>query len=326
MDRPDGAPKSDGRNAPAGSRRFFRVVQVLFSAGLLIALLSRVQGWDLLRRADPAMLALALVLSLATNAALGAFKWRYVLAGFGFSAGYRETWRLWVGLYPATFFMPFQTGHALYAIAVARARNVGAVRAVEGAAYDKYLNLIAACAWIAAGLLAYRSPAVTGRTWILAASLGALVFYVVDGRAFRLLARVGFLRDRSRLATRPFPPRRKAAMFVLAAVYQGSDIVSMFLACRALGIAVDPLALLGIFPVVTLLAYAPVTFSGFGAREGLTVLLLGSFLTYDQAIAAGLVVGFLEYVAPAALGLPWLPHLLAVIRDGPRDVPADPPA
>ena len=301
------------------------VIPLLISLLVLAALLTFFRGYDLLAQVNLPLLFLALAISFAINGFLGTHKWRTVISLSGIHTGFWELWRIWVGLFPMTFFMPFQTGHALYAVALKKAKRLNWVQALETVGYDKYLSLVGTFCLIALGQSVIDPDHVLANDWILLGSLGVLVFYLLDDYALRLMSKFAFFRERSKLVHRQCGLGKKLYLLALGTLYQSSDLISFYLACRCLGIEVAPLALLGVFPVILLLTYVPITFSGIGAREGLIVLFMSVYLNYDQALAAGLLVDFLEYLAPSLIGLLCLRHLLRIfaMRSEPEEPSVD---
>jgi uncharacterized membrane protein YbhN (UPF0104 family) len=80
-----------------------------------------------------------------------------------------------------------------------------------------------------------------------------------------------------------------------------------------LGVSISFFQALAVFPIVLLLSYVPITFSGFGAREAFIAFFMAHLLTYDQSIASGLLVDFTEYIAPALFGLVFFHQLVKVL-------------
>ena len=296
--------------------RLIRALPFLISILLLALLLSRFKGYHLFLQINLPLFALALFISLTLNAFLGAYKWRGVMRLSDIHAGYWETWRLWVGLYPLTFVMPFHTGHILYAVTLKKAKQVGYFEAIENVAYGKYLNVVATFCLIGIGQLVIPKAHPLARTWILLLAVAVILFYLIDHRVIRALSFIDFIKRHSKLFKKDEKFSYKLYLFILATIYQGTDVISTYFACHCLGIDIPFRTVLGIFPIVLLLTYIPPTFSGFGAREGLTALMFGNLMTYDQAIAVGLLVSFLEYIAPAIFGLIALRHPYRVLTQG----------
>ena len=289
------------------------VLPILVSVVLLAILLFRVENLGVLLEIRRPYLPLALAASLTINVFFGAYKWRRVIALSGIRTGYWEIWRIWVGLYPITFLMPFQSGHVLYAIALKKAKNVSYFAAFESVGYDKYLNVVATVALIAVGQFVIDPDHVLARRWIMAGALAVVAFYLLDFRILRALSRFEFVRRNSRLVGAKQGPVAKLVLLGLAMIYQSSDLISMYLAFLMLGATAPPQVILGVYPIIVLLSYVPVTFSGFGAREGLIALWMSRHLGYDQAIATGLLIDFLEYLAPALFGLVAFHHVYRLL-------------
>ncbi|MBZ0272957.1 flippase-like domain-containing protein [bacterium] len=300
--------------APEARRRSWTgLVPVLVSLLLLGALLTHFTGGDLLARVSAGWLVLALAASFFLNNLVGALKWREVLRLSRIQASYRELFPLWCGLQTASFFMPFQSGHLLYVLAIRKIKNLNLVEAAETIAYDKYLSAVGTCALIAGGQ--FLLPA--GWPWprlLVGGAAGAFVIaFFFDTRILRLAGRIEWIARRSRLVGHDASVAQKLRLLALAVVYQSSDVVTFYLAFRAMAIPVDTAVAVGAFPLVLLLSYVPITFSGIGAREALIVLLIGRALSFDESVASGIFVDLVEYVWPALAGVVFVRGLLRLL-------------
>ena len=59
--------------------------------------------------------------------------------------------------------------------------------------------------------------------------------------------------------------------------------------------------IVGGYPIILLVSYAPVTFHGFGAREGLIVVMMGAYFPCNQEGVA--IRPLLDLLIPALFGL-----------------------
>ncbi len=308
-------------SARRGLERARAALPLLVSAILLALIATRFDGWHTLADLDSGWLLLGLAVAFGLDIVLGGVKWWFVVNSSGVALPLRRAVTLWAGLMPATFFTPFQSGHLLFAVALGRAKSLTPVRALEVAGYDKWATLHGTFALILIGQLLlpaghdYAHPAIA-----VCAAL-ALVVFAADQRLLHLLGRWKRFREASQLLHNPITPGRKLAILGLATVYQASDSVSMLIAVAALGAHVDPIVVFGAFPLVLLVSYVPITFSGFGVREPTIAAIFAASLSFDEAIACGLLVSLLEYVWIALVGVVGLPYLIRVLVHG-GDEPA----
>jgi uncharacterized membrane protein YbhN (UPF0104 family) len=320
----DGAMTSPAKteNGPAkrqGRGNVARFLPLVISIALLVWLLWGFQSYALLWRADKLVLAAALALSLGVIWFWGAYKWRAVLRLSGIEWRYREVLWVWIGLGPATLFMPFQTGIIAQAILLRNARRIPAAAAFENIGYDRFLNLAATCGLIVLGAgLGYAVALPQFTRAIVAGAALLLLLFLLDPLIFRGLGLIKFVRRFSRLAVSRELAKQKIRLLFLALIYQSCEIAVMYLACLSLGVAVPVRALLNVYPIIMLLSYVPVSFHGFGTREALVVLLLSDVLRFDQAISASLIVDAISYVAPALFGLFALPRTLRLLVARPK--------
>lgn len=294
---------------------------LLVSAVLLGLILYGFDGWALLQRVDLSLLSLALALALVLDTGIGALKWWWILRRLQQAVPLTTVWRVWTGLLPLTLFAPFQSGHALYPVALARASRIDPVVATESVLYDKGLSLVSTLALIAVGQALLPSGHPLVQPWIAVVALMGVSLWFFDRPARALLAHVGryapSIAARSQVLKHPLPVGDKVGLLLLGMVYQSSDSLSVWLGVAALGLDLPAELAFGAYPLALLMSYAPITFAGFGLREPAAAFALGTALTWDEGLVAGVLVDGLEYVGPALFGLCCLPWLLP--RLGPRE-------
>ena len=136
--------------------------------------------------------------------------------------------------------------------------------------------------------------AATGALFLLGAPLAELLM------RHRLTTSLGKLTaDLHRVL---FHARGKSALVViLAAAVQILNVAAVHVCAGGMGIALDPSAALVIVPAVMLVSMAPVTFAGWGLREGAMIVGLGlTGVSASDALAVSVAFGLLL----AALGVP----------------------
>ena len=289
------------------------------SLGLLGFLVWRFEGWGALRQVDLRFVLLGGLSALVLDCGLAAVKWWWVTRMLGLRIPLRRVWLLLVGMMPVSFFMPFQSGHAFSAVALARIEGVGLFVAAESVLLDKGTSLVGLFALAAVGQVLLPAGHPLQHDWILGLALLPLVGLLFMGPILSLLGRFAFVRERSRLLRHPLSWDRKLGLLGISMVCQASEVVSMIFACAALGLSVDPVVILAGFPAVSLIALVPITVNGFGIRESLTISFLSlahvlpADAVFDAGVSTGLFVDLLEYVWPAIFGLvalPWLARRL----------------
>lgn len=304
-------------------RTVLRFVPLLVSVAACAYMLRRFEGYELLGRLDPMLLAVAVLWSITANLSFGAVKWWRVARLMDIDVGFVETFRLWVGLFPAVFLTPVQAGNLLYVAALRNKKNLSTFHALECVAYDKVTSLVGAVAWLAVGQLILPREHALRHPLILVGGALLVAAFLAERPLLKLMAKISFLKERSRLMQHPVALRHKPGLLVLALLQQSTDVTTFVLMLMAMGIDVDLRFVVGAYPVVLLIAELPISFSGFGVREQLIALTFGAMLSYDQAIAAGLMVDGIEYILPALVGLPALPHVLRVMAAGKEKVTAE---
>lgn len=306
----DDPPLAAGRRPP----RALKWVPYGITLILLVGISLYSDGFEVAFKARWDYLAAAVVLSLLLNVGLASVKLWALLRAFGLSIPLGRVTGMIMGLLPATFFMPFQSGHLLYAVALRGEKQVDTITAVETIAFDKYLTLLGTFVLVFLGWFLLPGGHFLARPWIPVAAAAAISTLWL-GRPLRALwRRIPFLRDHSMMVERSLGTPRKLGLLAMATAYQASDVATMWFACRALGIEIDALLLAGVFPIVLLLSYLPVTISGLGVREPLVAMFYAGVMSRGQGIGAGLLIDLVEYVAPALFGILALPSLLRALR------------
>ena len=180
------------------------LASVAISGTLLYILLRDSEVWNVLAASRGTMLLVAAAFSISINVFLGAWKWRIVTGLLKIRVSYWRIWRLWAGL-SITTFMPFQSGHLVYALALNRAEKTGFAPAFESVVYDRYLTLVGTLLLAAVGQVLIDDSHTLAHPLLLAiASLGVL-FFCFDHLLLGRLGQIPFLRRRCLLNTSPSP-------------------------------------------------------------------------------------------------------------------------
>ncbi|WP_215882863.1 lysylphosphatidylglycerol synthase transmembrane domain-containing protein [Acidithiobacillus sulfurivorans] len=94
---------------------------------------------------------------------------------------------------------------------------------------------------------------------------------------------------------------------VLSFAIQCISVLTFWLLAHALGEAPDAVALWVVWPVISLFLALPISFAGWGLREGLMVFYLGYLhMGHDQALALSLLLGFTMVLTSLPGALLWI--------------------
>jgi uncharacterized membrane protein YbhN (UPF0104 family) len=305
-------------NAPSAPRRGVDARVVAGWAVASICLLVVLRRLDLrtlvaqIRDASPAWAALAVLADVASYATQGT-RWSVLLRGLGDLSPLRATQAVYAGLF-VNETMPLRAGELVRAFVAARRleRSIAAVlpsmvveRLLDGA------GLAAGIAAIAALVPLPRSVVEAEEALAILVGAAAIGLGVVARRHGRRSAeppgrpaglRAGVTDALAGLAR--IGGTRVAVAAVLSALFLGLQGLSLWAALRAFGIAVSPLAGLGVALVVRLGTAVPAAPSNLGTYQFATVLALRLF-GVDAARAAGFsIAGFALLTAPLwALGM-----------------------
>lgn len=316
-DRELGETTSSLHERPSGTGRSWRPPRWLglvlgygVSAGLLAMVLSQFHGWDLLQAVDLPILVAAGVLSLVVNVGLASLKLWLLLQYARFRIAFGRILSLILALLPVTLFLPFQSGHLLYPLALAQEKELSGLESVEAVAFDKWTSFVGTVLLIGVGQFLLPADHLLKLPWVLWVAAAVVLFYFHAPRLVTRILKLLRLDARVPHLARRIPASRKVRLLFLAALYQSSDTVTMLLACHALHVPEENTVILGAYPIVLLLSYAPVSVSGIGVRELLAIYVFSNDLSNAQAVSATLLVDVIEYLVPGAAGVVVLPQFL----------------
>ncbi|MGE5766268.1 MAG: lysylphosphatidylglycerol synthase transmembrane domain-containing protein [Bacteroidota bacterium] len=307
--------------APAGARRrgLLIAAKLAISAGLLGAVLAA---------GDPAALAallsrlapgpaLAAVLLLAAITAVSGLRWWLVGRAIGAPLALKDCVAL---MFVGGFFtqvLPTSVGGDAVRVLLAGRRGVPYGKAFNGVMLERASGLVALVLVVAGGVLwlgARLQPPVLATVLLLALPALAAVL-----AALCLLDRLTLPRRLARLA-RPFlalagdtrrvllSPAISVPLLALSALAQLLVAGAAWFLAQGLGVALGFADSLALVPAVILITFFPLSFAGWGVREGAAVVLLGvAGLAPDAALAVSVLLGLGLLVA----GLPGLVLWLA---------------
>ena len=322
---------------PTASKRHGRlalVLKLLVSIGLLAAIAGNVdlaRVGALLLALSPAA-GLAAVVSLIGIALVSAVRWWLVIDAIGSKQPLSRVLSL---MFIGSFFtqmLPTSVGGDAVRIWQLSRYGVTVDRAFIGVMLERISGLLALVFMVVGGVLwlgAALSPAILA--YVLLASLpvllaGLTLLCCLDslplawrdlpllGRGLRLLADMAADTRKVLLA-----PGLSLALLLLSAAAQVCSILAFYCLAQGLGLDLGLAAAFAVVPGIILITFLPISFAGWGVREGASIAMLGAVgLGGDQAVALSILFGL-------ALILAGLPGCLLWIR-GRQDPAAEPRA
>ncbi|WP_299616634.1 lysylphosphatidylglycerol synthase transmembrane domain-containing protein [Pelagibius sp.] len=325
---PEGAAPSRFRSMPLEV-----LVKLLVSFGLLAAIassvdLGRVAG--LLVTLAP-LAGLAAVASLAGIALVSALRWWLVMETIGTPQPLRRVLAL---MFIGSFFtqmLPTSVGGDAVRIWQLSRHGVAMDRAFIGVMLERISGLLALVLMVVGGVLwlgeAMDPPIL--RSLLLASLPGLLAVLLLLscfdrlpprlqdlpllGQGLRLLADMAA--DTRRLL---LTPGLSAILLLLSAAAQLGSVLAFYFLAQGLGLDLDVTAALAVVPAIILITFLPVSFAGWGVREGASMVMLGAVgLGADQAVALSVLFGLASILAG-------LPGCLLWLRRGPKPAVAAP--
>ena len=279
--------------------RALRLFATLVLLALVLWFVAPGEVMAALRGLHAGWLALA-VAGLGAQIVLSALRWALTARALGLEV--RQGWAVQeYGLSVAS--NTFLPGGVLGDLArILRARHLGWRMATASVVIERL-----------AGQVALGLIALVGLTlWLGALRAGLVLGVLVVGT----LVLVRTFPDMAGLVRRAWTGRDVwPGQLGLSALILACNLLGFWAAARAVGVALPPVAALGVIPLTLLSMLVPLTINGWGLREGVAAALWPLFgVATAQAVAASLAFG-LACMAAAGLGL--LPWLLRGVRPAP---------
>ena len=300
-------------------------IKLVLSAGLLIYLLRSVDLHAVLRHlaeGDHPLFAVAVVV-YAVVVVLSTVRWKVLLDALGGSANLRALVDSYlVSAFFANFLPSNIGGDVVRARETARAAG-SHTASLTVAAMDRVVGFVALYV-IAASAFLLGGPQVRGltgaRVILLALTVGFMVsgaLFVRPGLVAALIERLGLRRlpwlfDRvasvqSTLAAFRANPRAMRDSFLLSMALQFLGVSYFFVVARALRIPLDPGTCLLMVPLCTLIQALPISFNGWGVREGVYVVYFRQVgLPKESALAFSIVAAALAVLLSVSGLVVWL--------------------
>ena len=290
------------------------VVKLVLSAGLLVYLLQSVDLSDVLRhvREGNHPLFVAAVFIYSTVVVLSTLRWKILLDALGSSPSFKSLWQSYM---VATFFnnfLPSNVGGDVVRVRDAAKAAGSRTTSLTVAVLDRVIGFVALY-FIAATAFLVGGSMVRGLAGARVILLGLTAVFSLLGVVFLRSGMVTAVTEF--LGLRRFPwayekfesvqtavnayRSRKAALveaFLLSLFLQFLGVSYFFMVARALKIPLEFGAALLMVPLCSLIQAIPISFNGWGLREGVYVLYFSQVgLPRESAlafsiVAAGLVV------------------------------------
>jgi len=317
---------SDPPPAPALPRWARVALPYAVTIGMVAFILSRIGLRDVagvMWSADLRFVLAATVFSCLANTVAGADKWRRVVNYMGAKVTFRESLFIRLGAGPIRFVAPSKSGELVKPVYVQRWHGLPFVRGTSSLVLDKVFNFWGVLLFLFVGLPLFGH----GVPWYVA-GLPALfiivpvvlwscrrVFYRL---AERIHGKLHTVLSDLLSAFEVIGPKQQAFLLAYSVLFQATEVATCFMICRA--VRIDPAVpfhkVMVFVPIVIIFSNIPIpTFSGIGLREAAMVTLLPHFGygTVEQAAAVGLLLSTVEYLIPAAIGVPVLPAFLRAL-------------
>lgn len=285
--------------------------------GLLGWLLSRID-WERMRELisdlslSPLLLSVVLLLILTLPVAR---RWQLIVSAMGTVIGFIQSLRMLLMTVLVNQCIPSNLGGDAYRIVATTQAGMQWTRATLAAIVDRLIALVALAIVALAGVMAVLDQAelanerlvvIAGTLLIVLGTLSLWLFFrsqLADklSGGFELLRRLI-----AALGELLSEPAKSLYLLALSLFVQIITIGVMGYVARQVGIDVPLMPLLGICALGLLIARLPISYGGWGVREGTLVLGLAPFgVSPEAALAASITYGLTELAAAGIGGLIW---------------------
>ena len=300
-------------------------VKVTITLGLLALLLGGVDWNELLRlmsgvALSPLLLAVFLLFIIIVPVAR---RWHLIVAALGGEISFMQSFRMVLMTVLLNQSVPSNLGGDAYRIVATSRSGMPWKRATLAAIVDRLIALLALAIVALFGILSllnlsgldnHRAIAIAGTGAIVGGAVVTWLFFR-SALADKLAERVEILRRLiSALATLLNDPAQSLYLLALSVMVQCITIATMSLVAINTGVTVPLLPMLGVCAIGLLIARLPVSYGGWGVREGTLVLGFAPFgVSREAALAASITYGLTELAAAVIGGLIWA--ALSVVSD-----------
>lgn len=296
------------------------VLKLVITVGLIVYLLRKIDIAPVLqkiRTIDPGSAAAAVAIMLV-DLAIVSLRWQLVNNLVGARTRLGQVLRLtFIGQFFNQVLPSAVGGDAVRAWLAAR-EGVPIGRAATGILCDRAVALVAliliiSCTFLVLPVLAPRTfPAIDLlRIFALGVIFGLAVLFALGNLITRLLMRyrvtafIGKLVRDLRIVL--FSSGPSLAIMILAGIAQFLLVVAVYLCARGMNIHLEFHAALLVIPTVMLVSMIPVSFAGWGVREGAMILGLGVLgISQPDALAVSVAFGLLHFIVGLPGGALWL--------------------
>ncbi|HIN86855.1 MAG TPA: flippase-like domain-containing protein [Myxococcales bacterium] len=295
------------------------------SAGLLSYVLSRVdlsQVGQIFANANWPLAAATIVFSLSAFTLLPTYRWKSTLVAMGFNISFTQLLFARFGSQPLKFSLPVKGGEAFRALYIRRRHGVPIALAGGSIVFDMFLVAVGQLTFLCIGiavkggelshvLLPTVAVFIVGLTLTSKAIQRLMVSFTK-----RISTRIGDKVEQVAHGFLQFPLGVKFRLTAISYAVEFSEIFSMYLCCKSLGLDIPIWAILIYMLIVMGFTLIPVTISGLGTRELAIFLLFQGMASAEQLASAALMFTFVEFILPALVGCAVLsPFLNALSRE-----------
>jgi glycosyltransferase 2 family protein len=299
---------------------------LLFGLVLLAVLLTRLDlaaSWDVLRRADPSLLALAL-LSFPPEVLFKGWRIKFLAGRLGAKLSLWDATRIYLAGQPLACLTPAKLGDVVRVVGLSKKAHLTTAPALAVHVADKVYDLASLALWASVGLLTllldqrHRGPALAALAGILLGGLLVAFFTnrtwvrsvakpLVEALAPKPLAQE--LHHHGRQFYDSFPSLLSPSALFPALVQSlgawTATVVRAVFCAKALAIALPAADVALLLPAVIMVEFLPISIMGFGTREAALFLIFASpALPRESLLSFSLLTVAVGPMLSALLGVP----------------------
>ncbi|MFT5432710.1 MAG: hypothetical protein ACI9OJ_003412, partial [Myxococcota bacterium] len=225
------------------------------------------------------------------------------------------------GSQPLKIVIPFKGGEAFRALWLKRREGIEIVSGAASILFDMFLVAIGQLSFLCVGLAMLGSEP---KHLIIPATLLSLIAAGLTSRRLQhfglwvagaISTKLGALVEQLAHGFLRFPLGTKLKLVLFSYLVEFSEIFSMFLCARALGVDLPLGVVLLNMPIVMGITLIPVTISGLGTRELAIITLFAGYASPEALASVALLFTAVEFILPALVGCGFLSPFLGQLAE-----------
>jgi hypothetical protein len=284
---------------------------VFLTIAVFIFLLLKINLYELaglFKNMNLFIIAISFFISIFSNFILASNLWRMILKFINYEISFSESLFIRISTYSLRILLPFKSGEFLKALYIKKHKNVPLLKGICSVAFNIILNFLIILSLFLVGYTFILFNLKNVIILLLSSLFLSFIFIILLNQIKNILFKLTNKFKRSKrlfLEISSFFNISKSRQFFLllhSLVIQLTILMNYCLIAKSFNIEVPFYMILTFFSLIMIITLIPVTVSGIGLREILVILFFSNFASYEKLIGWGIMVSFIDYLAPALIG------------------------